>query len=103
MEAAARSVLGPVPIGKVLIQTNPETHNPELHYLKLPRAIAKDTSVLIMDATIASGVCALMAIRVLLVSCRDFALRIPVNFCEPSLIAHAPLPRALVAAGSRGA
>jgi len=33
MEAAARSVLGPIPIGKVLIQTNPETHNPEVRCL----------------------------------------------------------------------
>jgi uridine kinase len=52
-------------IGKILIQTNPETDEPELHYCKVPIDIA-DYRVILMDATIATGAAALMAIRILL-------------------------------------
>lgn len=37
----------------------------QLHYLRLPKDI-KDTHVMLMDATVATGAAAMMAIRVLL-------------------------------------
>ena len=51
--------------GKILIQTDPETHNPELYFLRLPRDIASD-HVILMDASVATGAAAMMAIRILL-------------------------------------
>jgi len=65
LEDALVSVAKDVKIGKILIQTNRDTHEPELHYLRLPKDIGKD-HVLLMDATVASGAAALMAIRILL-------------------------------------
>ncbi|KAJ3363423.1 Uridine-cytidine kinase-like 1 [Allomyces arbusculus] len=65
MESGLRRVYKDVPIGKLLIQSSPISGEPELHYCKLPVDI-KDRVVLLMDATIASGAAALMAIRVLL-------------------------------------
>ena len=53
-------------IGKILIQTNEGTGEPELHFLRLPQNIA-DCHVILMDATIATGAAAIMAIQVLLV------------------------------------
>jgi uridine kinase len=41
-------------IGKILIQTNESTGEPELHYLRLPKDI-KNNIVLLMDATLATG------------------------------------------------
>lgn len=52
-------------IGKILIQTNELTGEPELHYLRLPKDI-KNCMVLLMDPTLATGAAAMMAIRVLL-------------------------------------
>ena len=52
-------------IGKILIQTNDSTGEPELHYLRLPSDI-KNGRVLLMDATLATGAAAIMGIRVLL-------------------------------------
>ena len=52
-------------LGKILIQTDSETHNPELYFLRLPRGI-KDDHVILMDASVATGAAAMMAIRVLL-------------------------------------
>uniref|UniRef100_A0A0X3PSZ0 Uridine kinase n=1 Tax=Schistocephalus solidus TaxID=70667 RepID=A0A0X3PSZ0_SCHSO len=54
-----------VQLGKILIQTNPETMEPELHYLRLPSDI-KDSYVILMDSTVASGAAAIMAMRILL-------------------------------------
>jgi uridine kinase len=65
MEQALCDVLKDVRIGKILIQTNRETDEPELYYLRLPKDI-KDYNVMLMDATVASGAAAMMAIRVLL-------------------------------------
>eukprot|EP00127_Corallochytrium_limacisporum_P005710 Clim_evm89s210 gene=Clim_evmTU89s210 len=65
MEGAFREVLRKARIGKILIQTNPETGDPELHYNKLPKDINQD-QVILMDATAATGAAAIMAIRVLL-------------------------------------
>uniref|UniRef100_A0A183SUV1 uridine/cytidine kinase n=1 Tax=Schistocephalus solidus TaxID=70667 RepID=A0A183SUV1_SCHSO len=83
-----------VQLGKILIQTNPETMEPELHYLRLPsdikvgpvilctyvymaiavfvnvyrclRSTLKDSYVILMDSTVASGAAAIMAMRILL-------------------------------------
>ncbi|KXJ28933.1 uridine-cytidine kinase-like 1 [Exaiptasia diaphana] len=65
LEPALESVCKEIRIGKILIQTNYETDEPELHYLRLPQDISED-HVILMDATIATGAAALMAIRVLL-------------------------------------
>ncbi|KAL9980499.1 hypothetical protein ACROYT_G009099 [Oculina patagonica] len=65
MEPALESVCKDIRIGKILIQTNEETSEPELHYHRLPKDISED-HVILMDATVATGAAALMAIRVLL-------------------------------------
>ncbi|KAB7495566.1 Uridine-cytidine kinase-like 1 [Armadillidium nasatum] len=65
MENALCEVLKDVRIGKILIQTNLETGEPELYYLRLPKDI-KDYHIFLMDATVATGAAAIMAIRVLL-------------------------------------
>jgi uridine kinase len=65
MEPALCEVCKEIRLGKILIQTNLDTGEPELHYLRLPKDI-KDHHVLVMDATVATGAAAMMAIRVLL-------------------------------------
>eukprot|EP00794_Sanderia_malayensis_P004873 gene4873-5512_t len=64
-EDALVSVCKDVKIGKILIQTNKDTQEPEMHYLRLPKDIRND-HIILMDATVASGAAALMAIRILL-------------------------------------
>ncbi|ORY59714.1 uridine kinase [Pseudomassariella vexata] len=51
--------------GRLLIQSNVRTGEPELHYLKLPKDISKHESVLLLDAQMPSGGSALMAVQVL--------------------------------------
>ncbi|XP_030206486.1 uridine-cytidine kinase-like 1 isoform X7 [Gadus morhua] len=65
MEPALRAVCKDVRIGKILIQTNQDTGEPELHYLRLPREIGED-HVILMDCTVSTGAAAMMAVRVLL-------------------------------------
>ncbi|KAL5290943.1 UCKL1 family protein [Megaselia abdita] len=65
MEQAICDVCKDIRIGKILIQTNQTTDEPELYYLRLPKDI-KDYKVILMDATVATGAAAMMAIRVLL-------------------------------------
>lgn len=65
MEQALCEVYKDIRLGKILIQTNLDTGEPELHYLRLPKDI-KESYVMLMDATVATGAAALMAIRVLL-------------------------------------
>ncbi|XP_074032939.1 uridine-cytidine kinase-like lethal (2) k01209 [Leptinotarsa decemlineata] len=65
MEQAVCDVCKDIRIGKILIQTNLNTGEPELYYLRLPKDI-KDYKVILMDATVATGAAAMMAIRVLL-------------------------------------
>merc|ERR1712192_263522 len=62
---ALSDVCKDIRIGKILIQTNWESGEPELYYLRLPKDI-KDYQVILMDATVATGAAAMMAIRVLL-------------------------------------
>ncbi|KAF1743743.1 hypothetical protein MXB_3977 [Myxobolus squamalis] len=52
-------------VGKILIQTNKETAEPEFHYLRLPSNISS-CNVLLFDASISTGASALMAIRILI-------------------------------------
>ena len=57
---------------------HPPSHPPQLHFLRLPADIAK-CHVVLMDATVATGAAAIMAIRVLLVSeCRTHCQHIEV-------------------------
>ncbi|XP_045450850.1 uridine-cytidine kinase-like 1 [Melitaea cinxia] len=65
MEQAVCDVCKDIRIGKILIQTNQQTDEAELYYLRLPKDI-KDYRVVLMDATVATGAAAIMAIRVLL-------------------------------------
>ncbi|EDN03102.1 hypothetical protein I7I51_08155 [Histoplasma capsulatum] len=52
--------------GRVLIQTNYSTGEPELHYLKLPQDINDHAAVILLDPQMSSGGAALMAVRVLI-------------------------------------
>ncbi|KAF7657281.1 hypothetical protein LDENG_00029680 [Lucifuga dentata] len=65
MEQALMAVCKDIRLGKILIQTNHDTGEPELHYLRLPKDISEDY-VILMDSTVSTGAAALMAIRVLL-------------------------------------
>ncbi|KAG1688579.1 Uridine-cytidine kinase-like 1 [Nymphon striatum] len=65
MEQALCDVCKDCRVGKILIQTNAETDEPELYYLRLPKDI-KDYRIILMDATVATGAAAMMAIRILL-------------------------------------
>lgn len=65
MEQALREVVKDAKMGKILIQTNEATQEPELHFKRLPPEITQ-YRVLLMDATVATGAAAIMAIRVLI-------------------------------------
>ncbi|XP_061076554.1 uridine-cytidine kinase-like 1 isoform X6 [Conger conger] len=65
MEPALKAVCRDVKIGKILIQTNQESGEPELHYLRLPKDISED-HVILMDCAVSTGAAAMMALRVLL-------------------------------------
>jgi uridine kinase len=65
LEPAVQAVCKDIKMGKILIQTNDTSGEPELHFLRLPPEIASN-HVLLLDATVATGAAALMAIRVLL-------------------------------------
>ncbi|GCB64581.1 hypothetical protein scyTo_0011771 [Scyliorhinus torazame] len=65
MEQALTAVCKDIRLGKILIQTNHDTGEPELHYLRLPKDISDDY-VILMDSTVSTGAAAMMAVRVLL-------------------------------------
>jgi len=65
MEQALNEVCKDIRIGKVLIQTNPSTGEPELYYCRLPKDVA-DYRIILMDACVATGAAAMMGIRILL-------------------------------------
>ncbi|XP_051954651.1 uridine-cytidine kinase-like 1 isoform X1 [Xyrauchen texanus] len=65
MEQALMAICKDIRLGKILIQTNHDTGEPELHYLRLPKDISEDY-VILMDSTVSTGAAALMAVRVLL-------------------------------------
>lgn len=64
-ETGLRRVIPDCRTGRILIQSNVQTGEPELHYLKLPSEIAKDDCILLLDAQMSSGGSALMAVQVL--------------------------------------
>eukprot|EP01095_Lingulamoeba_sp_RSL-Kostka_P000949 TRINITY_DN11275_c0_g2_i1.p1 TRINITY_DN11275_c0_g2~~TRINITY_DN11275_c0_g2_i1.p1 ORF type:complete len:556 (-),score=166.69 TRINITY_DN11275_c0_g2_i1:146-1813(-) len=65
MEIGLREVVMDAEIGKILIQSNPVTHAPELIYSKLPSDI-QNRHILLLDPMIGTGATAMMAIRILL-------------------------------------
>ena len=65
LETGLRRVTRECKSGRLLIQTNYRTGEPELHYLHLPNDISTHDSVLLLDAQMSSGGAALMAVRVL--------------------------------------
>ena len=65
LETGLKRMIPECKIGRLLVQTNYRTGEPELHYLKLPDDIAKHNLVLLLDPQMSSGGAALMAVRVL--------------------------------------
>lgn len=65
LENGLKRVIPDCRTGRVLIQTNYRTGEPELHYQKLPTDIASHDSVLLLDPQMSSGGAALMAVKVL--------------------------------------
>ncbi|EGS22051.1 uridine kinase-like protein [Thermochaetoides thermophila DSM 1495] len=66
LETGLHRVIPDCKTGRILIQSNIRTGEPELHYLSLPPDIDKHEAVLLLDAQMSSGGSALMAVRVLL-------------------------------------
>ncbi|KAH7322948.1 uridine kinase [Stachybotrys elegans] len=64
-EPALRKTIPDCRTGRLLIQSDFKTGEPELHYLRLPEDIATHESVLLLDTQMASGGAALMAVQVL--------------------------------------
>jgi uridine kinase len=65
IETGLKRVIPDCRTGRLLIQTNYRTGEPELHYLKIPSDLDKDALVLLLDAQMSSGGAALMAVKVL--------------------------------------
>jgi len=66
LETGLRRVVPDVRVGRILIQSNFRTGEPELHYQKLvPESALKSDYVLLLDPQMVSGASALMAVRVL--------------------------------------
>ena len=64
-ETGLKRVVPDCQTGRLLIQTNYRTGEPELHYVKLPNDVALHTCVLLLDPQMSTGGAALMAVRVL--------------------------------------
>ena len=64
-ETGLRRVIPDCKCGRLLIQTNYRTGEPELHYWKLPSDISSHDTVLLLDPQMSSGGAALMAVKVL--------------------------------------
>ncbi|KYK61981.1 uridine kinase [Drechmeria coniospora] len=64
-ESALRKTIPDCRTGRLLIQSDHSTGEPELHYLRLPDDIHEHESVLLLDTQMASGGAALMAVQVL--------------------------------------
>lgn len=65
LENGLRRVIPDCRTGRILIQSNLRTGEPELHYLALPKGIENHEAVLLLDAQMSSGGSALMAVQVL--------------------------------------
>ncbi|KAB8230629.1 pre-rRNA-processing protein ESF1 [Aspergillus alliaceus] len=66
LETALKRTIPDCITGRVLIQTNAQNEEPELHYLKLPGRIEEHTTVMLLDPQMSTGGAALMAVRVLI-------------------------------------
>ncbi|KAB8076397.1 PRK-domain-containing protein [Aspergillus leporis] len=66
LETALKRTIPDCITGRVLIQTNAQNEEPELHYLKLPEGIEKHATVMLLDPQMSTGGAALMAVRVLI-------------------------------------
>ncbi|KAF1839462.1 uridine-cytidine kinase 2 [Decorospora gaudefroyi] len=64
-ETGLRRTIPDCRTGRILIQTNYRTGEPELHYRALPANIAEHGLVLVLDPQFSSGAAALMAVRIL--------------------------------------
>ena len=65
LETALKRCIPDCMTGRILIQSNNRTGEPELHYLKLPPDIAEHDAVLVLDTQMRSGGAALMTAKVL--------------------------------------
>ncbi len=65
LENGLKRVIPDCRTGRVLIQSNYRTGEPELHYQRLPTDISTHDSVLLLDPQMSSGGAALMAVKVL--------------------------------------
>lgn len=66
IETALKRTIPDCITGRVLIQTNELSEEPELHYLKLPPSIEEHATVMLLDPQMSSGGAALMAVRILI-------------------------------------
>lgn len=66
LETGLKRVIPDCRTGRMLIQTNFRTGEPELHYYSLSPEISKHNGVLLLDPQMSSGGAALMAVKVLL-------------------------------------
>lgn len=64
-ETGLKRVIPDCQTGRMLIQTNYRTGEPELHYQKLPSNISTHDGVFLLDPQMSSGGAALMAVKVL--------------------------------------
>lgn len=65
LETGLRRVIPDCRTGRILIQTNYRTGEPELHYRALPKNIQDHERILLLDPQMSSGGAALMAVRIL--------------------------------------
>lgn len=65
LETGLKRVIPECKTGRMLVQTNYRSGEPELHYLHLPNDISTHANVLLLDPQMSSGGAALMAVRVL--------------------------------------
>lgn len=65
MEPGLRRTIPDCPTGRLLIQSNFRTGEPELYYMKLSAEIATHETVLLLDPQMSSGGAALMAVKIL--------------------------------------
>ena len=64
-ETGLKRVIPDCQVGRMLIQTDFRTGEPELHFNKLPKSIEHHHNVLVLDPQMATGGAALMAVKVL--------------------------------------
>ncbi|KAJ5674230.1 Uridine kinase [Penicillium macrosclerotiorum] len=66
LETALKRTIPDCITGRVLIQTDENSSEPELHYLRLPPQLEEHSMVMLLDPQMSSGGAALMAVRVLI-------------------------------------